>query len=720
MLQAPPSLPFHRRLSFKYARMAVVIALLLGSVLAAIQVYFDIQQERDRVERLGASIMWAVAGPAARASYRLDPIVSQEIVDGLLHNVGMVQAEIIDDFGDGLATAVRTPEPGRASWLGYLVGHEPIRSTLDLYLRKTFVGRLEVLVDPVEASPGLTQRVAGLILAGIGKSLLLSIILFAVFYYMGTKRVLSTTARLFETEADLPQSGKGDELDQLEMVGRSWRDRLLELAAEVSASEKRLQLAAESAAIGVWEYEIATNTLFWDKGMFRIFGVDEKDFTGAYEDWRNTLHPDDAAEAEAMVQQALLGIKPLDITFRIRTPRGEEKYIKANAVVLKEMGGQATRMIGTNYDMTKEVRAEQDLKASRDEAEQANQAKTEFLASMSHELRTPLNAILGYSQFLELNPRGDLSPQNLEYVSNIRKGGEYLLSLINRVLDLAKIEANQVPISLEDIDARDLVLECIERVRPLLEAKNLAVSVSVGDAVGYSVKTDRICLSQVVLNVLSNAIKFNRANGALTISVARTPDDFARIDITDTGQGIPPDRLSQVFNKFERGLRDPSLAAEGAGIGLAIVKELLDRLGGRVVCESTIDVGTTFSLFVPLTTNDEMAIWTKDCRLGRADDESICTICNGLFDTAVDDNARERMIDEVLVSVGAENTGAANHEKADVDALRARAEDWRARRDPMSLLAFRADLCRIASARAANELFPMTGALPKAAANDRR
>jgi hypothetical protein len=194
-----PSLPLQRRLSFKYARAAVLIALVLGALLAALQVYLDIQQERGRVEQLGPAIIEAVRAPTARAAYRLDPIVSKEIVEGLLHNIGVVEAAIIDDFGDELASARRDPVTEGSQWLSVLIGDRVIESSTELHERSTLVGRLVVMVYPLEASSGLTVRVLGIAIAGLGKSLLLSVILFGVFHVMGTKRVLAITERLFES-----------------------------------------------------------------------------------------------------------------------------------------------------------------------------------------------------------------------------------------------------------------------------------------------------------------------------------------------------------------------------------------------------------------------------------------------------------------------------------------------------------------------------------------
>ena len=228
------------------------------------------------------------------------------------------------------------------------------------------------------------------------------------------------------------------------------------------------------------------------------------------------------------------------------------------------------------------------LKQALIAADQASQAKSEFMARMSHELRTPLNAILGFAQVLEQGLDAPLTPRQLECVSHILHGGRHLLGLINEILDLSAIEAGRLNITMENLPLAPLLKECQALISPL--AVDRQVSLISGDAARLCVQADRQRLKQVLLNLLSNGIKYNRVGGQLTLSINAT-SSHVRLTIVDTGQGIPPELASRVFQPFDR------LGAsnvEGTGIGLSITKKLVDLMGGQIGFDSTPGVRTAF------------------------------------------------------------------------------------------------------------------------------
>jgi len=222
------------------------------------------------------------------------------------------------------------------------------------------------------------------------------------------------------------------------------------------------------------------------------------------------------------------------------------------------------------HDISRRTEAREAVRQAKDEADRANQAKSEFLSRMSHELRTPLNAILGFAQLLEMD---SLSPEQRESVEHILKGGRHLLDLINEVLDIARIEEGRLAISVEPVSITEVVRESLDLVAPLAAAEDVRLT---GGAAGLPtrfVMGDRQRLKQVLLNLLSNAVKYNRKGGLVNLSVEETAEGRVRINVHDTGPGIAPEKLKLVFTPFER-LGIEQTGIEGTGLGLALSKRL--------------------------------------------------------------------------------------------------------------------------------------------------
>ena len=236
-------------------------------------------------------------------------------------------------------------------------------------------------------------------------------------------------------------------------------------------------------------------------------------------------------------------------------------------------------------------RAEKELVAARDAAEAANQAKSDFLSAMSHELRTPLNAILGFAQLLELDAKTQLSAEHGSYVEQINAGGEHLLGLINEILDLAKIESGGFAVEIGDVNPCHALEECMPLVTGM--AKELHVDLCFGDPPDFTVRADGGRLKQVFLNLLSNAIKYNRDGGQVHMYCATTADNMLRINVEDTGTGIPAELHDKVFEPFNR-LGAEKTGIEGSGIGLTLTKEIIERMDGRIGFQSAAGEGSTF------------------------------------------------------------------------------------------------------------------------------
>jgi signal transduction histidine kinase len=242
--------------------------------------------------------------------------------------------------------------------------------------------------------------------------------------------------------------------------------------------------------------------------------------------------------------------------------------------------------------------AERKMIEAKAEADRANQAKSEFLARMSHELRTPMNSILGFGQILNMNVDEPLTANQKNNVDYILKAGNHLLTLINELLDLSQIESGQMKISLENVNVKSLIDELIVMVKPLADKKNIEIANRLSNDPEFHVRADIMRLGQVLLNLTSNAIKYNRINGSLTFESEMTSDRRICIKVKDTGIGIPKDEIGEVFKAFYR-MGNESTKTEGTGIGLNIVKGLIELMGGSIEVDSVLGEGSCFTVYLP-------------------------------------------------------------------------------------------------------------------------
>lgn len=237
-----------------------------------------------------------------------------------------------------------------------------------------------------------------------------------------------------------------------------------------------------------------------------------------------------------------------------------------------------------------------EMQVAKEEAERANRSKSEFLSRMSHELRTPLNAILGFGQLLELE---DLTQEQSENVVHILKAGNHLLELINEVLDIARVEAGRMDLSLEPIDVRDVVQEVLDLVRPLATQHEITCTDNIKLPPNSLVDADRQRLKQVLINLVTNGIKYNRAHGMVTITGSQIDAERLRIEVTDTGPGIAQDDAARLFTPFER-LKANKTDIEGTGLGLSLSKRLIEAMNGTLGLNSRVGEGSTFYVELPV------------------------------------------------------------------------------------------------------------------------
>ncbi len=311
------------------------------------------------------------------------------------------------------------------------------------------------------------------------------------------------------------------------------------------------------------------------------------------------LNESEAAAYLEVIRGVILTGKPDSIEYQLETPLGM-RWFQARIALIGD--GSGTVAVSAR-DITERKEMERKITEARIEAENASQSKSQFLSNMSHELRTPLNAVLGFAQVLEIDPESPLNESQKECVHEIKKAGGHLLELINEVLDLAKIESGRVSISIEPVLVSQIVDETLALVRPMAE-KNGVEMVSNYTRCNRYIKADKIRIKQVLINLMSNAIKYNKENGKVTF-YCDPHDGNVRFHVIDTGIGIPEDELEEIFKPFNR-LNATKNLVEGTGIGLTMVKQLTEMMHGSVHVESKLNEGSHFYIEIPETSMEEL------------------------------------------------------------------------------------------------------------------
>jgi PAS domain S-box-containing protein len=319
----------------------------------------------------------------------------------------------------------------------------------------------------------------------------------------------------------------------------------------------------------------------------------------------------DPERAEAAIKLALSEKKVTNYELTARTRDGKETVVSYNATTFHDRDRRLQGVFAAARDVTERKRLDQvlqernaELESARSVAEKANLAKSDFLSNMSHELRTPLGAILGFAQLMESGLPSPTVSQKRS-IDQILKAGWYLLDLINEILDLALIESGKLSLSLEPMSLAEVMQECQAMIEPQAQKRGIIVAFPEIE-IRYFVEADRTRVKQVLINLLSNAIKYNKVGGTVVVHcVAKTPGRI-RICVTDSGEGLTPEKLTQLFQPFNR-LGQEANVEEGTGIGLVVCKRLIELMGGVIGAESTVGKGSVFWIELSLTTEPQPA-----------------------------------------------------------------------------------------------------------------
>ena len=375
------------------------------------------------------------------------------------------------------------------------------------------------------------------------------------------------------------------------------RKRVEQALAE---SEGRFRGLTRLSSDWYWEQDAQYRFTYVSEGLREHFGLEPARLMG--ERWHDEIDVQLVEGNWDHFRQQLEARQPFrDLLLQHEAPDGRMRYARVSGEPVIDPDGRFLGYRGVGRNVTAEVRGEQELKAAKATAEEANRAKSDFLSNMSHELRTPLGAILGFGQLLEEDIAALPSALHRQWVGSIVRAGWHLLGLVNEVLDLARIEAGRIELSLDGVSIDDLVDECRGEIAAVAARRDIRVNAETAGTL-YA-RADRMRLRQVLLNLLSNAVKYNRDGGEVHVS-ARGIGKIVRVAVSDTGQGIAQERMSDLFQPFKR-LGAERSKVEGFGLGLSITRRLVELMDGRMGVESEPGRGSTFWFELPLEELEE-------------------------------------------------------------------------------------------------------------------
>jgi PAS domain S-box-containing protein len=363
----------------------------------------------------------------------------------------------------------------------------------------------------------------------------------------------------------------------------------------------RQEQAIRAGGVGFWDWDLTSNKVVYSSEWKRQIGYADDELSDSLEEWKNRVHPDDLEPASSFIKIQIEGsVTQYHLEYRFQHRSGSYLWILVRASIFRSGDGKAYRVLGSHIDITNRKRAEQALLHAKETAEAASRVKSEFLANMSHEIRTPLNGVMGMLQLLQRTP---LNTGQHGYTEMALQSSRRLLRLLSDILDLAKVEAGKMALVIEPFDFREAIESVVQLLTPAAGEKKLDLRLNIDPVVPPIVCGDVSRLQQVLNNLIGNAIKFTET-GHIDVGIrpVRTLNDFMHMlefSIADTGIGMSPKLVNDLFNPFTQGEKSYTRNFQGAGLGLSISKQLVELMGGTIEAESKEGIGSTLIAQIP-------------------------------------------------------------------------------------------------------------------------
>lgn len=452
-------------------------------------------------------------------------------------------------------------------------------------------------------------------------------------FVLGTLCIIDREPRSLSTDQADQLRSLAQQVEQLLKLHLQTR-KLKEQIVHTEAINARYQAASQGAAAGIVRINGLGHILGVNRHVCQMLGYSEDDLLGKNVSMLMPPHWGDHHDNYLAAYQRSGVAKVIGIGREVTALHRKGYGIPVHLAV-SEIARQADRddfeqrqFMGLLTDITDLHETREQLREAKNQAEQANRAKTDFLSSMSHELRTPLNAILGFSQLLQ-NSRNPLPERKQRQAEQITRSGRHLLSLINEVLDLTRIESGQMLLSLESVRLNDVIREAVEIVQPLADEQGIRLVSQLPGSGSGQVYGDYTRIKQVLINLLNNAVKYNTEDGSVTLTY-KVSNQACRISVLDTGIGIPANRLGELFQPFSR-LDAEHGSVEGTGVGLALTHKLVRLMDGNIGVNSQPGEGSVFWFELPLSDPALLSTKTPITRASARSQNSPNTTHNVLY-----------------------------------------------------------------------------------------
>lgn len=362
---------------------------------------------------------------------------------------------------------------------------------------------------------------------------------------------------------------------------------------ELKKSEELYRLVIEATNDGIWDWDMLSNEVFFNKRLKQMLGYEEMEFEHHLSTWHKIMHPDDLVEAEKILKDHLEKDLPFFYKLRFFHKDGSIRWIMCRGFAMRNEDGLHYRMLGSYTDVTDIMETKEALRIAKENAEETSKAKEMFLANMSHEIRTPLNGIIGLAQLLN---KTILNTVQSEYLKAIRYSADNLLVIINDILDLAKIEAGKMDLEYIDFDVNEIAENVIKSFTYKAEEKGIQLFACLPEN-RIVLLGDPYRLTQILTNLLGNAIKFTQ-NGNVELCIVQQSDDVythLTFHVKDTGIGMHESKMETIFNSFSQAQSDTARKYGGTGLGLAICKKLIELQNGSIGVKSQLGKGSEFT-----------------------------------------------------------------------------------------------------------------------------